>query len=197
MKTNIILILISVFTQMSFAQETKTLEFNFFDFIKSENVSLNVCDLVDKMSISYFRSGFDIYETNKNGTGIFFAIPQKEFGMWKKEDVSNLKRDDLWKNRQAKITNAKEFLSLSKDTLLTYFDLYVFYVKQNDIIIEGSYITDDGQLIDDYYVKDNATIYTYTYKNKKWVEIKKEDRKENNVKTYGQNTLNKILKKRF
>ena len=195
MKTlKIILIVAIICAQNCFAQETEELKINFFDFIRpSSDINIRDFRLSDKQTISYYSVGIDMYETNRNGIVTFFLIPKKEFGVWKKEDKSEWKREDLWENSQEKIRNAREFLSSPEDTLFTYFDLYVFYIKQEDIAFEGTVMSDDGVLLDDYYVKDNATVYTYTYENGIWIE-KNRDR---NIRSFGRNIVEKILQERF
>ena len=78
-----------------------------------------------------------------------------------------------------------------------YFDVFVFYVKQNDIVIEGTYMTDDGQLIDDYYVIDDATIYMYKLEYNVWVEKNKNNIEGNSIRGFGEEIVEKILQERF
>lgn len=194
-----ILILTTICVQGCYAQKTKKIEINFSDLINlsSRSIGLGECKLDDTLTIPYFRSGFDIYTTNKKGSGIFFFIPKSEFGVWKKEDKSGWKREEVWKNSQAKIQSAREFLSFSKDTLVEYFDLYVFYIKQSDIVFEGTVMSDEGELLEDYYVKDGAIVFTYKYESGVWIEINEKKSKDGNIKTFGQEVVKKILQERF
>ena len=198
MKTLKIMLLVAMCTQHCFAQQIEPLKIDFFDFINpSSGITPRDCPLDGTQTIPYFLGGFDVYSTNKNGVGAFFLIPKREFGLWKIEDRSEWKREDLVKNNQEKIQNAKEFLSFSRDTLLAYFDLYIFHIKQEDMMIEGSYMSDDGELLDDYMSKDDATIYTYKHENGVWIEVNNENVVDESTRTYGIEVVEKILQERF
>jgi hypothetical protein len=198
MKKNIILSLMCIITQACFSQKEITSKIDFFDVIKPSSVDLIDCSLYDKTTISFFCRGFnDLYTANKNGVGVFYAIPKIEYKIWKIENITNLERKELFKNSTGKIKMAKELLTIQKDTLLEYFDLYVFYVGQNDTEIEGSSMTDDGQLMDDFYIKDDATVYTYRYENGIWIETGKNNLNGRGLASFGDIVVKKILQERF
>ena len=196
MKTLKIMLLVAMCTQNCFAQKTEPSKIDFFDFINL-SITPRDCPLDGKLTIPYFSGGFDVYSTNKNGIGMFFFIPKREFGVWKREDKSEWKREDWSKSSQEKIQNAEKFLSSPRDTLLAYFDLYVFHIKQEDMIIDGSFMSDDGELLDDYMSKDNPTIYTYKHENGMWIEVSNESVAGGGTRAYGIEVVERILRNRF
>jgi hypothetical protein len=163
----------------------------------SRNISQKDCflDKDKNLFISYMYYEFD--RTPKEGKGTLFIIPKREYKIWKVENRSDWKREELVKNKQEKMTKAKELLVSQKDTLLEHFDLYVFYVNQEGMMQEGGYMTDDGQYMDDYVPKDNAMVYTYKYENEMWIEIKKENIRGEVPRTFGTKVVENILKERF
>jgi hypothetical protein len=154
------------------AQEQKMADIDFFDFVKQINVGVSKSYLnKDKtITISYFYCRIPL-KYCKTGAGCLYALPKKEWGIWKVENITNLERKELFKNSTEKSDCAKKLLFTQRDTLFAHFDVYVFFVKQEDMMQEGSSMTDDGQLILDYHPKEDATIYTYKYENGIWIEI--------------------------
>jgi hypothetical protein len=198
MKKNIVLILICALTQNSSAQEQIKSDIDFFEYITQSNISIGnyLINKDTKTSISYFCRGLNLAYRQK-GFGIFFAIPKKEYKIWKIENKTDWERKDLVKNNQEKIDMAKSLLFSQKNTLIEYFDLYVFYVKQSDLIAESTLVTDDGKILPDYQAKDDATIYTYKYKNDIWVTVGKANIEGHNSGYFGEAVVEKILKERF
>jgi hypothetical protein len=181
--------------------QTRQSSIDFMNFLNyHESVSKKDCSLNKgkNLSVSYIYYEFSpSYETKKKGQGCFFAIPQKEFKIWKVDNKTDWTREDLVNNNTEKLKMARKLLFTQRDTLFANFDLYVLYVKQNDLIQEGSNMSDDGQLIEDYRPKDNATVYTYKYENSMWIEIKKENINGEVPRTFGTKVVENILKERF
>jgi hypothetical protein len=196
----IIILISTCFLTLSCLGQHMQDSMDFMDFIKyPDSPSRKDCFLNEEknLSIAYIYYEFDMYETQKNGDGCFFAIPQEEYEIWKVENKTDWKREDFVKNNQEKTKMAKKLLSSKRNLLFEKFDLYVFYVKQGDIVMEGSYMTDDGKLRDDYHHKEDATIYTYKCQNGIWIEMGKANIEGSNTRYFGESVVENILKERF
>jgi hypothetical protein len=170
--------------------------FNIMDNVEGVWVDDYYLNSDNTLSIPYIYYEFAIAGGEK-GDGCFFAIPKKEYKIWKVENRTNWKQKDIIKNRREKLNMSNTLLFHQKDILLDHFDIYVFYVAQEGMMQEGTYMSDDGKLILDYHPKDDAIIYTYKYENSIWVELKHENLNHTSTKGFGVKIMEAKLKKRF
>jgi hypothetical protein len=160
------------------------------------SINLKNCYLSEgyNLYITYMRRGFS--KTPKSGQGTLFAIPKKEYKTWGVTNSEGWKRAELVKENQEKQELKKELLA-NRDTLLKYFELYVFYVRQSDLFVALQEIDDNGKMTDAYDIKAGALVYTYKYENNTWAEKRKEDIGDEVTGTYGAAVVGEILKERF
>jgi hypothetical protein len=200
MKKKLVLMMVNCFPFLCLGQNhNEQIDFmSYLTTLQSVRISDYLLNNPSKTTISYIYYELGcVYD--KKGSGCLFAIPIREFEVWKIDNRILWEQKTTMQNRNEKYKRAKELLlsKSSKDTLLNNFEMYVFYVKQHDLVSESSFIADDGRKIDDYYPKDDAVIYIYKYKNMDWIEIAKDNINGKTTRTFGENVVEKILKDRF
>ena len=193
------IILISVLC--AFAQNQKASSLDFFMEIAWQDgvrVSDHFLNEERPQSISFIVYEFFIDGNPKNGEGTFFAVPKREFSLWRIEgDRSEWEREKRWENSLAKSVTAVDLLFSDRDTLIENFDLFVFFVKPEDMIQAGGFMTDDGREVEDFMTKDDATVYTYRYENGMWIEINREKISGGSTRIHGVRVMRQILQERF
>jgi hypothetical protein len=177
-------------------------EVDLFDYIDSIHLSpeqyhppqISACfNEGDKKAIPYFQ--YEIFtEYIGKGTGCLFALPKHGYSVWRAQSKDRLYEDVAEENRRKQ---ANDLLFSQRDTLIKYFDVYIFYVRQEELEVEGGYEDINGRIIPDYYPTKTATVYTYLYEDGAWVEKAKDLIKEDVPRSYGERVITKILLHRF
>jgi hypothetical protein len=179
-------------------------EVNLFDYVDSirqspkqynDSPSVLACfnDRNKNMAIPYFH--YEIFtEYIGKGSGCLFALPKYEYGVWKVQSKDRLYDDNAIENRRKQ---ADDLLFSQRDTLIKYFDIYIFYVRQEELEVQGGYEDNNGTIIPDYYPKENAEVYTYLYEDGAWVEKARDSIKGVIPRVYGEVVIRKILQRRF
>jgi hypothetical protein len=193
-------LLLCLFLQSSYAQKEQVLsDIDFFDYTyKGYSPSVRTCsnERDKNIVVPYFYRELST-EYEEKGMACLYAIPKHEYGMWRVNSLDNVleNRDnaDVW----AYPPNAESLLYSQRDTLLEHFDVYIFYVRQEELHIEYYDKTDDGEDSPNYYPNDDATMYTYKYENGVWIEKAKEESKGKIPRLVGGIAIDKILRNRF
>jgi hypothetical protein len=174
--------------------QEQEIDIDFLDCLDSSNVWVTSCrkETDKNISIPYFHCEFFLYEMGK-GEGCFFAIPKTEYDVWKISDESALGVN----NREVPNNEARHLLFFQRDALIKYFDLYVFYVKHQDLMIQGGVATIYGIYLDDYSTKDDATVHTFRYEDGVWIEKGKDNIDGEITRTFGADVVENILRHRF
>jgi hypothetical protein len=177
-------------------------EVDLFDYVDSIHLSpeqynppqISACfNEGDKKAIPYFK--YEIYtEYIGKGTGCLFALPKHGYSVWRVQSKDRLHEDIAEENRRKQ---ANDLLFAQRDTLIKYFEEYIFSVRQEELEVKGGYEDMNGRIIPDYYPIETATVYTYLYEDGAWVEKAKDLIKDHGPRTYGEIVTKEILLRRF
>lgn len=156
-----------------------------------------VVSLSDSLEIRYLSTGYNA-EYEGGGWGFLIALP-KDTTISK---ICNTKRfgRDQRKLRNALVQRIKNELvekALSED-VEKYFDVFIYYTRQEYLYVNGGAVADDGKEVPDYSCQDDAPIEEYKLENGKWVLTKYIPNRENNTDLdFGLEKAEEILKDRF
>ena len=174
-----------------------TIRFNVqYQTIMSGHKSFDSFELTDSLEIIYLNKWYNA-EQNNGGSGYLIAIPKDTTY----SKIYNYKRfsQSEWEKCHKLIESHKQaIMSVATSEMIeNYYDVYLFYFKQEYLYAEGGFVDDNGIEWPDWGPKDNAPLEVYKLQNGHWKIQYVQNRTDEPAHYYGRAKAEEILKERF
>lgn len=153
-------------------------------------------ELTDSLDILWFNTWYNA-ENNNGGSGYLIAIPKDTTY----SKIYNYKRfsQSEWEKLNKLIESHEQAISsvATSDMVENYYDVYLFYFKQEYLYAAGGMVDDNGVEWPDWGPKDNAPLEVYKLQNGHWEFQYIHNRTRESADQYGRSIAKEILKERF